>query len=243
MLPANYIDCVQGSGDWLRIRLGMLTSCRIADAVARRQKGDAELACRRRLRSELVCERLTLRASEHYISKWMEDGIENEPLARAAYEMALGVDVEQIGFVYHPTIKWAGASPDGLVGNDGMSEFKCPKLTTHYEYIDSGKVPKEYVDQIMWQLACCERQWCDFVSYCPTMPKAERLFIFRIQRVPRRIKEMEEAAEALLAEVEFKVADIKAKNKIFLTDGLTETLEQSIAAKRKDIPLDLEAYQ
>jgi hypothetical protein len=183
----NILDCEQGSAVWFEARLGCVTSSRIDDAISflkrkskDKQKGD-ETAARERMRMELVCELLSGKASDHYVSKWMEEGKEKEPLARTAYELERNVYVEQVGFVFHPTIKLAGASPDGLVGDDGLVEFKCPKLSTHLRYIMNGFVPSEYVPQMFWQMACSggERKWNDFVSYVsePKLPKELRTFI------------------------------------------------------------------
>lgn len=228
-LPANYVDCEQGSSAWFNHRLGAVTSSRVADAIAKRKKGDEELSCRRRLKFELVSERLTGNASEHYVSRWMEEGKENEPLARAAYEIEMGVEVEQVGYVYHPSLKWAGASPDGLVGPDGLSEYKCPQISTHLAWILGGVIPEEYVPQMRMQLACCEdRQWNDFCSYCPKLPKDLRLFIVRMERNESKITLMNSAIATFNEEVEQMLSDIRSSNKIWLTDGIAEALEKSL---------------
>jgi hypothetical protein len=99
---------------WFAARCGSVTSSRIADVVAKRKRGDDELACRRDLRMTILCERLTGRHTDNYVSPDMEWGIENEPLARTTYELQNKCDVEMVGYVLHPKIQWAGASPDGL---------------------------------------------------------------------------------------------------------------------------------
>ena len=175
------LDVEQGSPVWLQARCGSVTSSRVADVLAKRKDGK-EAAARRDLRYELVCEQLTGRISDNYVSKYMKDGIEREPLARAEYELRNGVYVEQVGFVCHPTIKLAGCSPDGLVGGDGLIEIKCPKPETHLEYLLSGEIPADYLPQIRWQLACTGCEWCDFVSYHPDLPDACQLFVKRLLR-------------------------------------------------------------
>lgn len=221
MLSPNYIDCEQGSREWFEARLGCVTSSRIGDLVKKRQKGknkndgSDDLQCKIDLRWELVGEFLTGKPTEHYVSRWMKEGKEKEPLARTEYEIRNNVTVETIGFCYHPAIKYAGASPDGLVGVDGLVEFKCPKLHTHLEYLDNDVIPDEYLPQLVWQLACDpDRQWVDFVSFHPDMQEEDRIFQKRMMR--------SEAADALISayqaeveqfnsEVQAKIANIKSK--------------------------------
>jgi predicted phage-related endonuclease len=207
----RYIDIEQGSADWLTIRCGMLTSSRIAAAVKTRKRvkkdGPAEeLAVRAALRMELISERLTGRASEHYISEWMKQGAEREPLARTEYGIRTGQTVELMGFIYHPEIKWAGCSPDGLLGNDGLVEYKCPKVETHIGYLIAQEIPEEYLPQLLWQLACePQRQWNDFVSFCPELPEKYQMFRKRLERskqVNEIIAAMEIEARKFLGEVE-----------------------------------------
>lgn len=211
----NIIDCAQLSKEWFACRLGSVTSCRVADATSfltRKSKnggpGD-ETAARLKLKWELISELLTGEPSDHYVSRWMEEGKEKEPLARAAYEIAKDVYCEQVGFVFHPTIKMAGASPDSLVGEDGLAEYKCPKTSTHLRYVLAGVVPEDYLDQMYWQMACCEREWCDFVSYDPSIKRAElRLFIRRLFRDEAIIADMNAKVEIFNAEVQEMLAKL-----------------------------------
>jgi hypothetical protein len=106
----------------------------------------------------------------------IEAGIENEPFARATYEVVTGLDVDQVGFVQHPTIERSGCSPDGLVGTDGMVQIKCPLPHTHIYWMLGGTVPDEHEPQMHWEIDCCEREWSDFVSYCPVFPAPLNLF-------------------------------------------------------------------
>lgn len=224
----NIIDCIQGSSEWFESRIGMLGSSRIADAIRKaKRESTGELQCRADLRIDLAVERITKKPMEHYVSKWMERGTELEPLARAAYELRKEVDVRQVGFVLHPSIQWAGCSPDGLVGNDGLVEFKCPKSTTHAEYLLGEVVPEQYVPQMTWQLACCPGyQWNDFVSYCPDFPEPLDLFICRLPRDEQRIAAMEEEAKKFLAEVEAVTVRLK--------HGLEGALRQSLHESLSD---------
>lgn len=174
----------QGSADWLKARAGRITASRMGDLTAIPKRGTGELACRREYRMELVCERLTGRVSDHYVSAEMQWGSGTEEEARAAYETRNGVMVDEVGLVLHPTLDYAGASPDGLVGEDGCIEIKCPKTTTHIDWLLAGVVPEEHVYQCIWVMACCERKWCDFISYDPRLPQALRMFQVRMSLDP-----------------------------------------------------------
>jgi hypothetical protein len=137
-----------------------------------------------------------------YFSDVMKWGLEQEPFARAAYEMRSGVLVDQVGFVVHPSIDGAGMSPDGLVGDQGLVEIKCPLSKTHIRYFLDGKVPSEYKPQMLWQMACSERAWCDFVSFDPRLPEDLQLFTVRFERDDAAIKAMEAEVLTFLAEVD-----------------------------------------
>lgn len=207
----HVVSCDQRSPEWYNARIGRITSSRIADALSVLKRG-GESAVRRAYRLEMIYEMLTGTWIEHYVSMWMEEGTENEPLARTAYEMARGVECEQVGFVLHPKNPRFGSSPDSLVGAYGLAEFKCPKHTTHLQYILDDVVPEEYQDQMLWQMACTERLWCDFVSFHPKMPDRHQLFIKRLERDDKRIAEMEMAAAAFIAEVDVALAPLMVKH-------------------------------
>lgn len=222
MSDLRIIECDQGSQAWFEARIGKLTGSIIADAVAKRKRGDEELACRLNLRYDLATERVIHKPLEHFVSKWMEFGKEMEPMARAAYEIRKDVRTRQVGFVLHPSVEWSGASPDGLLDSDGgLVEFKCPKNTTHFRYLNAGVVPEEYIPQMMWQMACCPgREWNDFVSYCADFPEPLDLFICRLPRDEERIKGMEAEAQKFLQEVGLMVTQ--------LTGGLEAVLRNSL---------------
>lgn len=218
----NIVECVQGDAEWFAARIGCLTGSRIADAIAKpKRQGTGELECRANLRMELAVERVTNKPMQHFVSVWMERGLELEPLARAAYELRTERETQQVGYVIHPSILWAGASPDGLVGDDGMVQFKVPKPTTHAEYLIAECVPEQYRAQMLWEMACCPgRQWNDFVSWCPDFPEPLDLFICRLERDAAKIAEMEAEAQKFLSEVETTVAQLK--------EGLEGTLKRSV---------------
>lgn len=207
----------QGSIEWFQARAGKVTASRVADVVARTKSGPA--ASRGNYLAQLVCERLTGMVAEGYSSPEMRHGVEQEPFAREAYEFLTGVFVDQIGMVDHPTIPMTGASPDGLVGSDGLVEIKCPNTATHIETLLSGKVPAKYVTQMAWQMACAGRAWCDFVSFDPRMPEHMRLFVQRVERDDALVSELEREVTVFLSEV---AATVEA-----LTKAYPQPMEQA----------------
>jgi putative phage-type endonuclease len=193
----------QGSPEWHALRVGKVTASRISDVFARTKTGWG--ASRKHYKAELVVERLTGKQVEGFMSEDMKNGSILEARARAEYEAyhSNGLTVQQIGFVDHPTIPMAGASADGLVGDDGVAEFKCPKIGTHLEYILNNKIPGEYDKQILWNFACNPtRKWCDFCSYNPHFPPEMQLFRIRVMRDNARIAEAEQGVREFLREVE-----------------------------------------
>ena len=201
----------QQSPDWLAMRVGRVTGSRVADVMAKLAKKDAEAACRRQYKFELVCEMLTGLSALHFVSPAMQWGIDNEKYARSAYEMELDVEIDLAGFAIHDRIPRFGASPDGLIGDDGVVEFKCPNTDTHIGYILADEVPEAYRPQMLAEMACTGRQWCDFVSFDPRLPKHLQLFVKRFQRDEVAIAAMELEVEKFLAEVDDLLAKLKEK--------------------------------
>ena len=201
----NILDLEQGTPEWLAARSGKVTASRIGDVMATIKSGEA--AARRDYRAQIVAEILTGTPQDRtYVNDEMRWGTEQEPLARSAYEVAKGVLVDQVGFVFHPTIERAGASPDGVIGDDGLVEIKCPKTATHIQYLVSGVVPEAYKPQMLWQMACTGARWCDFVSYDPRLTEELQLFVMRYPRDEGRIKNMESEVLRFLAEVDETLA-------------------------------------
>jgi putative phage-type endonuclease len=199
----------QGAKEWRDARLGKVTASRIADILAKPLKGRKESSARRNYRAELVSQILTGKQREEFQSWEMKRGIELEPLARTEYEIQKGVMVDTVGFVPHPRIVRAGASPDGLVGDDGLVQFKCPKTATHIDWRIAGIVPTEHRAQMQFEMACTGRQWNDFVSYTDELPDDLCLFVIRLNRDDVAIKESELAVEELLSEVDAMIADLR----------------------------------
>jgi putative phage-type endonuclease len=158
--------------------------------------------------TQLVTERLTEEPTDSYQSAAMEWGIELEPHARAAYEARTGVLVDEVDFVRHPTLE-AGASPDGLVGEDGCIEIKCPNTATMLEYIEDRSVPRKYLLQIQWQLACTGRNWCDFVAYDPRLPDHLQLLVIRVPRDEDVIEQIATEVGRFLTELRDRVEHLR----------------------------------
>jgi hypothetical protein len=200
-LPPNHLNVQQHSPEWMQARVGHVTASRVGDVVKRLKSGKYSKE-RENYKFEKLEELLTGLTSEHYVSVPMQFGIDNEPLARTCYELKREVEVQTVGYFLHPTIKRSGASPDGLVGDDGLIEIKVPNTATHLEYLLAGVIPEEYAPQMMWQMACTGREWCDFVSYDPRLPEDFGLFIIRYQRDAELIAAMEQEVGIFLSELE-----------------------------------------
>lgn len=194
----------QGSAEWFAQRAGKVTASRVADVIAKTKTGWG--ASRANYAAQLVAERLTGNVEPTFTNAAMQWGTDKEPEAREAYEFHAGVFVDQVGMIDHPKIAMTGASPDGLVGDAGLVEIKCPNTATHIETLLSGKVPAKYVTQMAWQMACTGRAWCDFVSFDPRMPEHMRLFVQRVERDDTLIATLEAEVSAFLTEVSETVA-------------------------------------
>jgi putative phage-type endonuclease len=201
-------DIIQGSDEWKALRLGKVTASRVADVVARTKSGYG--ASRANYAAQIIAERLTGAPIESsFTTPAMQHGVDTEPEARNAYQFYHGVTVEQVAFVEHPTIGDVGCSPDGLVGDDGLVEIKCPNTATHLETLLGQDVPGKYQTQIQFQMACTGRQWCDFISYDPRMPEHMRLFVRRVYREDARIAELETEVIAFLKEIKSRIEQLE----------------------------------
>jgi putative phage-type endonuclease len=200
----------QGSDEWKALRAGRVTASKVADAISKLKNG-GESATRRELRIKLVTEALTGEpADDIFETAAIRWGRENEAYARMYYEELRQVQVRQIAFAHHPTLKRAGASPDGLVGTDGLLEIKCPMSHTHLNYILAGVVPEDYKPQMLWQMECTGRNWCDLMSFDPRMPKGLRVFIRRFQKDQVALASITTEVTGLINEVEEMVKSLNA---------------------------------
>ena len=201
----------QGSDAWHQQRCGRVTASRVADVIAKIKTGYG--ASRDNYMAQIVCERLTNTVETSFTNDAMTHGTEQEPFARAAYEAATNVLVDEVGMITHPRIEMSGASPDGLVGDDGLVEIKCPKTATHIETLLSKTVPGKYNIQMQWQMACTDRSWCDFVSFDPRMPDGLQMFLKRVHRDDALIKTLEDEVIKFLKEVDSKLEQLTNKLK------------------------------
>lgn len=202
------LEIIQGSPEWHQQRLGKVTASRVADVIAKTKTGYS--TSRENYMAQLICERLTGTPTEGFTNAAMQWGTETEPKARQAYEAETFTTVVEVAMIAHPSIPNTGASPDGLIGDDGLIEIKCPNTATHIDTLLSQKVPSKYNTQMQWQMACTGRQWCDFVSFDPRLPEHLQLFIKRVNRDDSFIKEAEGEIVSFLGELEQKIEALNA---------------------------------
>lgn len=206
------VSAEQGTTEWFKDRLGHITASRITDVLAKSKTG-GEAKTRESYKWEIITQRMTGLVEEGYKSSAMEWGTSTEPEARIHYEASNAVFVEQVGFLRHPSIKWVGASPDGLVGEDGGLEIKCPNSTTHLQTIQAGVSPTKYYGQMQMGMWVTGRTWWDFVSYDPRVPKNLRYFCVRVPRDEEYIANMEKEVIKFLEEVEKAVLNLSGEIK------------------------------
>jgi putative phage-type endonuclease len=197
----------QRTEEWFAARCGKVTASRVADIIAKTKSGPS--ASRENYLAQLVCERLTGKPAESYSNSAMQHGTDTEPYARAAYEARMDLLVTEVGFIDHPWIPMSGASPDGLA-NEGMVEIKCPNTATHIDTLLSRTVPAKYITQMMWQMACADRPWCDFVSFDPRLPERHQLFIKRINYDPEMVNLLENSVIQFLGDVDLKIQQLES---------------------------------
>ena len=197
----------QGTTEWFAARCGKVTASRVADVIAKTKTGYS--TSRDNYMAQLVCERMTGKPAESFSNTAMQWGTDTEPFARAAYEAKVEILVTEVGFITHPWIEMSGASPDGLA-DDGLVEIKCPNTATHIATLLDQKVPEKYITQMMWQMACTERHWCDFVSFDPRMPEKHQLFIKRVMADKEIIQHLENMVTQFLREVEMKIQQLES---------------------------------
>lgn len=199
----------QGTDEWKKLRAGKVTASRVKDVIAKTKSGYS--TSRANYRDELVKERFGI-MREGFTSEAMEHGVEFEPVAKSLYEIKNNVLVAEVSFVHHPTIPMAGMSPDGVVG-EGLIEIKCPKSTTHFDYLLDGVVPEKYKPQMAWQMACTGCNWVDFVSYDPDAPDGLDYFQIRYERDEEYIKYLEAEVIEFLNEVKDRYETLENKLK------------------------------
>ncbi len=188
--------------DWLAARAGKLTASRMADAMDFLKNGQSSQR-RSDLMRDLLAERMTGESVRHFVNDAMQWGLEKECDAKAAYEALTGEFVAECGLYDHPEIDMFAATPDGLLGSDGLIETKCPTTPKFVRWVLAGTVPEEHKPQMAAQLLCTGRKWVEFVAYDPRVKHhARRLFIRRFEPEPSYLIKVEQSALVFLAEVE-----------------------------------------
>lgn len=177
----NIIESVeQGSSDWHELRRGVITASRFKDVMAK-GRGGQESKTRKSYMLELAAEILTSEVEETQPNKYMQWGTDKEPEARSLYEFMSDNTVKEVAFIKHDTLN-CGVSPDGLIGESGGVEIKCPKTTTQIETFLSGKMPSQHKPQVQGCLWVSGREWWDFVSYDPRIDGEASFFKVRVFR-------------------------------------------------------------
>lgn len=201
---------LQGTPEWFEQRRGKVTASRIADLMAKTKSGYS--TSRQNYLMQLLCERLTGKVEEGYKSTAMQRGNDLEAEARNWYQLETGESVEEVSFIDHPKINFAGASPDGLVGAEGLIEIKCPNTATHIETLRKKEPIDRYYKQMQWQMAVTGRKWCDFVSFDNRLPDNLAYFCKRIPRDDAVIQEIEQEVQAFLLELDVTMAELSVMN-------------------------------
>jgi putative phage-type endonuclease len=189
----------QRSEDWFLQRLGKATASKFNIIMA-----GPKYAGWKNYRADLVTERLTGMRNDFYQSAEMQWGTDTEPLARLFYSLKTGNQVEEVGFIEHPILA-TGASPDGLIGEDGGVEYKCPNTATHIATLRTGKVPSIYMPQVMGGMWMTGRNWWDFVSFDPRLTENAKMIILHVKRDEEYITLLKEKVSQFLQEVDEEV--------------------------------------
>lgn len=199
----------QGSDEWYKERVGVVTASRFSDVLMAIKSGEA--AGRYNYKAEIVAERLTGLPANSYTTPAMQWGIDHEAEARQIYAVIIdpSINVTESGLVMHETLK-AGASPDGLVGDEGLIEIKCPNTATHIATLLAGSAPRKHYAQMQGQMWITGRKWCDFISYDPRLNDKLAFFKVRVERDEEYIENMAEEVEKFIGEVDELVKQLEA---------------------------------
>ena len=195
------IDHEQGTQEWLNSRLGCPSGSGFSNLITATGKPSASAEA---YINQLIAEKLTERTTEVKVNEWMQRGTELEPLARQYFELSTGLEVQEVGFCMADDMD-AGVSPDGLVGEDGGLEIKCPAPHTHVKYLRDDKLPVVYKQQVMGCLWITGREWWDFVSYHETMPVLQ----VRVYRDEDYIAKLEDHVLAACETIEYETERLR----------------------------------
>lgn len=204
-------DIDQGSNEWHELRIGHV-GCSMLHCVMAEGRNGQPSATRDDYMATLLTERLTGKWDDDFYSYWMDRGKELEPIARSEYEARNGVMVVQDVGREHSTFHDWWCSPDGLVGNDGGTEFKCPKPKTHLKAILKGEIKRDYILQMTGFVCIYEREWIDFCSYCPTFPDNLMFYQKRFYRKDLPIDDVMKAVPKFIDELNELERKVRAFN-------------------------------
>lgn len=202
----------QRSPEWYALRVGVLTGSCMPAVTAVRRRGTGELKDRIDLRRRLVTERVIGQpVEEPFITKHLQRGMDLEAEAFTAYEIATGLLARQVGFCAHNDLV-TGCSPDGYIGDfEGVLELKCPKSTTHLEYLQAGVLPEAYVAQCQHAIWITGAEWCDFCSFDDRFPEDLELFRVRYWRKDFDVAAYELIVRTFLSEVERDLEQLRTR--------------------------------
>lgn len=204
------LNVKQLSSEWFQAHCGVVSGSHMSAVLDFTQKKVTGSKGKTYFRTKLA-ELLTgVAVQDNYVSREMLEGIDREPMAIAAYEAQESVMVEAVGFALHDSIPRYGCSPDGLVGDDGLIEIKCPKSGTHLQWLIDGKIPEAHIPQIRAELSVTGRDWCDFVSYSPEVPKPLRLMVIRMTKEQADIPIIEESVNQFNSELDAAIERLRS---------------------------------
>jgi putative phage-type endonuclease len=198
-------NILQGSHEWHELRLGIITASRFKDVMSN-GRGNAPSKTRASYMLQLAAEMLTGLPTESYSNEYMEWGTKTEPQARATYELETGNDVDEVAFIKCDIV---GISPDGLIGDKGGIEIKCPKTTTQIETFLKGEVPSVHKAQIQGSLWASEREWWDFVSFDPRIDGEASFFLKRVERDEEYIDKLKLACDLFHSDLTAMVKQLR----------------------------------
>lgn len=198
------VDCEQGSEEWFEARRGIPTASNFSKIITSTGKPSTSA---NGYMNKLLAEWLMNKPLDSFKSEWMDRGNELEPEARNSYEFDRDIDVQKVGLVYKDDRKLISASPDGIIGENGGLEIKCPSPGIHVEYLLANKIPSIYFPQVMGNLWVCEREWWDFYSHNPDMEP----LIIRVERDEKYIKSLEGAVEKFVYQMLGKREKLQSK--------------------------------
>lgn len=192
-------DFEQRSEEWIKVRAGKFTGSDFHTFL-----GNSET--KKRLLLEKTVERLIGKKEGSELKNAdIQRGVELEDTARINYEMETGNTVTQVGFI--EADEWTGCSPDGLVGDDGMIEIKCPRASTFIKHLMDDSIEPQYYTQIQFNLMVSGRKWCDFIRYNEDFD----LYIKRVEADIEYQKKIRKALDECIEEIKSNIEKLKEK--------------------------------